>query len=135
MSAKTILIVDDEQGIRSVLGERLVLEGWMVLAAGSADVARHLWNLLSEKPSVVVTDVRMENRFAGMALAREISCVSPETKVIIISGHFSPEHEMPSEFYYVPKPFSSSEVAKLIEELTVAPATIDEYGVFGSNNL
>ena len=121
MPAKTVLIVDDEQGIRSILGETLVLQGWQVFAAGSAEVARHLWNFLIEKPSVVVTDVRMENRFAGMTFAEEISRSSPETKVVVISGHFSPSGEFPESLYYMPKPFSSLELSKFIAEVTLLP--------------
>lgn len=134
MAAKTVLIVDDEQGIRSVLGETLVLQGWQVFAAGSAEVARHLWNFLIEKPSVVVTDVRMENRLAGMTLAEEISRTSPETKVVVMSGHFSPSTDFPGSLYYMPKPFSSLELARFIAEVTSAPNSTPELGVFGSRN-
>lgn len=134
MDTRTVLIVDNEQGIRSVLGQTLVLSGWQVIAAGSAEAARHLWNLLVEKPAVVVTDVKMESRYAGIALAQEIASASPTTKVVVISGHFAPHTEMPQDCYFIPKPFSSLEVARLLSEMTELPPDSFEWGVFGSQN-
>src|SRR5512139_1265041 len=79
-----ILVVDDEEGIRKVLGISLSDDGYQVLTAESGEEALHLFR--QHKPPIVLSDIRMPG-IDGVELLRRIKAESPDTEVIMFSGH------------------------------------------------
>jgi len=82
--AARILLVDDEPGIRKVLGFTLEDLGYEVLTA--EDGQRALTLFLQTKPAIVLTDIKMPV-MDGVTLLRRIKAEDAETEVIMISGH------------------------------------------------
>jgi UDP-3-O-[3-hydroxymyristoyl] N-acetylglucosamine deacetylase len=80
----TVLVVDDEERIRSSLRGILRDEGFRVLATGDAPGVMEI--ITREKPAVVLLDVWMPE-LDGIELLRRIRVETPETRVIMISGH------------------------------------------------
>ena len=80
----TLLLADDEEGIRKVLGIALADSGYHVLTA--ADGASALEVFRRERPAIVLTDLRMPG-IDGIELLRTIKTERPETEVIMITGH------------------------------------------------
>jgi signal transduction histidine kinase len=80
----TILLVDDEEGIRKVLGISLTDSGYEVLTAASGEEALGAFRLAA--PQIVLTDIKMPG-MDGIALLRRIKEEKPETEVIMITGH------------------------------------------------
>ncbi len=81
----TILVVDDEVGIRELLSEILSDEGHAVLMAENAAAARRLRQL--EPPDLVLLDIWMPDT-DGVTLLKEWSAAGPLTiPVIMMSGH------------------------------------------------
>jgi UDP-3-O-[3-hydroxymyristoyl] N-acetylglucosamine deacetylase len=80
----TILVVDDEERIRSSLCGILSDEGFRVVATG--DAPRVLDLVAQEKPDVVLLDVWMPE-LDGIELLRRIKHQNPYIHVIMISGH------------------------------------------------
>lgn len=81
---KSLLLVDDEPGIRKVLGITLSDMGYIVFTAGNADEALALFD--REKPEIVMTDIKMPGK-DGIALLRDIKHLNPDAEVIMITGH------------------------------------------------
>jgi UDP-3-O-[3-hydroxymyristoyl] N-acetylglucosamine deacetylase len=81
---ETILIVDDEERIRSSLTGILRDEGFRVIDSGEA--ARVVEIVEQENPRLVLLDVWMPER-DGIDLLRQIKLCSPQTEVVMISGH------------------------------------------------
>jgi PAS domain S-box-containing protein len=79
-----LLLVDDEDGIRKVLSIALADSGYVVLTAGSGEEALEIFR--KEQPPVVLTDIKMPG-MGGIALLKAIKKESPDTEVIMISGH------------------------------------------------
>ncbi|MEM5788774.1 MAG: response regulator, partial [Syntrophobacteraceae bacterium] len=79
-----VLIVDDEEGIRKVLGISLADSGYKVLTACSGEEA--LTVLKAERPSIILTDIKMPG-MDGIELLRRIKLEQPEAEVIMITGH------------------------------------------------
>ena len=79
-----ILLVDDEEGIRKVLGISLSDSGYQVLTAESGEEALDLFR--RHNPSILLSDIRMPG-IDGIELLRRIKAESPDTEVIMISGH------------------------------------------------
>jgi signal transduction histidine kinase len=80
----TVLIVDDEPDIREVLEIALTDSGYPVLLADNGQAA--LACFAENPPAIVVTDIRMPV-MDGIALLRQIKQISPDTEVVMITGH------------------------------------------------
>ncbi|OIO04631.1 MAG: histidine kinase [Desulfovibrionaceae bacterium CG1_02_65_16] len=81
---KKVLLVDDEPGIRKVVGITLADLGYEVLEAVSGDEALAIFR--REKPPLVLTDIRMPG-MDGLELLKHIKAENPETEVILVTGH------------------------------------------------
>ena len=81
---KSILLVDDEAGIRKVLGIALTDLGYTVHTAENGVSALRIFK--DVQPSIVLTDIKMPE-MDGIDLLRRIKKMSPETEVIMITGH------------------------------------------------
>ena len=81
---KTILLVDDEAGIRRVLGIALSDMGYRVFTAENGVEALKIFK--KARPLIVLTDIKMPE-MDGIELLRHIKRSSPDTEVILITGH------------------------------------------------
>ena len=79
-----VLLVDDEPGIRRVLGALIKDFGYDVLAVESA---REALDAFTDNPfPLVVTDIRMPG-MDGLALLERVRSRNADTQVIMITGH------------------------------------------------
>ena len=81
--APSVLVVDDENGVRDLLARWLESGGYSVMTAGSAEEA--LGRLEASPPAVALCDIRMPGR-DGLWLAERIRQSYPETAVIMATG-------------------------------------------------
>jgi PAS domain S-box-containing protein len=79
-----ILLVDDEEGIRKVLGISLEDAGYQVLAAADGRQALDLFH--QHTPPIVLTDIKMPV-MDGIDLLKQIKQVNRDTEVIMLTGH------------------------------------------------
>jgi two-component system, NtrC family, nitrogen regulation response regulator NtrX len=83
----TILIVDDEPGIRRSLGETLSEEGYAVLKADRGEQALELLtNQDGEGVHLVLLDVWLPG-MDGLETLKQVKLLRPELPVVMISGH------------------------------------------------
>jgi signal transduction histidine kinase len=81
---KSILLVDDEEGIRKVLGIALADLGYTVHPAENGVDALRIFK--DVQPPIVLTDIKMPE-MDGIELLRRLKKLSPDTEVIMITGH------------------------------------------------
>ena len=81
---KSILLVDDEEGIRKVLGIALADLGYDVHTAENGAEALRIFK--DVQPPIVLTDIKMPE-MDGIELLRQLKQESPDTEVIMITGH------------------------------------------------
>jgi len=79
-----ILLVDDEEGIRKVLSIYLMDSGYTVSTAESGEEALEIFR--KTQPPIVLTDIKMPG-MDGIELLQRIKAESPDTEVIMITGH------------------------------------------------
>jgi two-component system C4-dicarboxylate transport response regulator DctD len=84
MTTPTVLIVDDEDMVRTALEQWLRLSGFDTATAANATEA--LAAIDDRHPHIVLTDVRMPG-LSGMDLLRSIAERALPTEVILITGH------------------------------------------------
>lgn len=80
----SILIVDDEQFFRQVLGKMLADAGYTVVAEAS-DGDSAVLKYIEFKPSLVFMDIYMPNK-NGIEAIRDIISIDANAKILICSG-------------------------------------------------
>jgi two-component system nitrogen regulation response regulator NtrX len=83
-TARRILIVDDEQGIRAALGQLLEFEGYEVRAVGNAVDA--LAEYQKQRPDLVFLDVKMPG-IDGVEALKKLKELDASAIIVMISGH------------------------------------------------
>jgi hypothetical protein len=114
----TILVVDDEDGVRAMLGQQLTALGHTILEARHGLEALHLVRTQHGRVDVVLTDVVMPH-LNGTQLAATLIGEFPELPVILMSA-YAPRALTRVGIYQsvVPvlvKPFTNDELAGLIQ--------------------
>ena len=82
--SERLLLVDDEEDIRRFLGMFLADLGYEVSAAENGAQALEIFEEV--QPAIVLTDIKMPV-MDGMELLKRIKARSPDTEVVMISGH------------------------------------------------
>ena len=115
-SATTILIVDDEPVIQSLLEKILAREGYRTFVAG--DGASALEILGRESVSLVLSDIKMPG-MSGFELLKAIKATYPGIGVIIMTAYgdtFTVKDALLlGADEYITKPFKSYEVSLIVE--------------------
>jgi len=86
--SETLLLVEDEDPVRSTLKRLLVRGGYTVLEAASGPEALHLAGHHSGPIHLLITDVVMPG-MNGAELAEEMARLRPDTPVLFMSGYTS----------------------------------------------
>jgi len=79
-----VLIIDDEEPIRKILGMYLRSKGYEVVTA--ADGREGIKVFQKARAPIVLTDIRMPG-MDGIEVLERIKHISPETEVIVVTGH------------------------------------------------
>ena len=110
----TVLVVDDEEMMRSVLTRAMESEHYQVYAAGDGVEALAL--LAKELPvDLVIADVSMP-RMDGRELVIELSKRYPRLPVVLISGvYLGGTPDLPGPV--LPKPFTPMTLASRVREV------------------
>jgi len=108
----TILVVDDESGIRELIRKILQRERYRVLEAGTAEEALGI----AQKQSIdlLITDVMLPG-IHGPELARRMQQAGPRLKTVFISG-FTGEEEVPAGGLFLAKPFTLETLLQKVRE-------------------
>jgi two-component system nitrogen regulation response regulator GlnG len=115
MGGSTVLLADDDAGIRTVLTHALRGEGYTVEATGSAQTLMH-W-VGEGRGDVVLTDVLMPDG-NGLDLVQAIRRHRPALKVIVMSARNTVMTALRAgeagAFEYLPKPFDLDRLVAVI---------------------
>ena len=83
-SPPSLLLVDDEEGIRLVMSMLLKDMGYAVTTASKGDAALAFYK--EQRPAVVISDIKMPG-MDGIALLKEIKKFDPDAEVLLLTGH------------------------------------------------
>ncbi|QCI99236.1 response regulator [Agrobacterium larrymoorei] len=114
MSARTVLVVEDDLLIRLMLVEALQDDGYAVVEAGNVLEAVAA---IGRNPSfdALVTDVDMPGYLTGLDLAAMVASVSARTQIIVVSGRDVSE-SVEIGWAFMPKPYSLDQLLNLLDE-------------------
>ncbi|HXL71387.1 MAG TPA: response regulator, partial [Rhizomicrobium sp.] len=122
----TILLVEDEEAVRSFAARALRLRGYHVLEASGGEEALEIVTKGAHEIDLLITDVVMPN-MDGPTLVRHVKELKPELAIIFMSGYaeeaFRRNEENASDLHFLPKPFGLKQLAAKVKEvLSHAPA-------------
>ncbi|NLG27487.1 MAG: PAS domain S-box protein [Chloroflexi bacterium] len=112
---ETILVVEDDGGVRELVARLLVRLGYNVVEAAAGQEAIDLYQALLPRPDLLLTDVLLPDR-AGTALAAELQQRGHAVRAVFMTGHapvgLSPD--LPQGATLLAKPFTAAELAYVV---------------------
>jgi CheY-like chemotaxis protein len=84
--SETILLVDDEEGVRKLVSAVLSANGYEVLEAADGAAALGVYEKNGHKIDLVLTDVVMP-RMTGLELGKRLADLAPSLKLLYMSGY------------------------------------------------
>ena len=111
----TVLVVDDDDGVRKVLARWVAEMGHTVKVAGDAGAALELMETCAV--DVALCDVRMPGR-DGIWLLDQVRRTHPSTAVVLATGLLEMDPMItlrPGVVGYIVKPFNREELAQIIQ--------------------
>ncbi|MBW2107295.1 MAG: response regulator [Deltaproteobacteria bacterium] len=79
-----ILVIDDEESIRTLLKVSLSHKGYEVILAEDGESGIKAFR--ASRPPIVITDIKMPG-MDGIEVLKHIKQVDPDTRIIVITGH------------------------------------------------
>ncbi len=121
--SETILIVDDEEQVRTTTARLLERFGYKIIQAGTAEQALHLATISSFH--LLLMDVVLP-QMSGLSLAHKISAIRPGIRILYFSAYTS--HEILDDQFekrpgvgFIRKPFTAGAMAVAIQNLLDEP--------------
>ena len=114
-TTRAILVADDEEHVRSLLGRVLGHAGYIVITARDGRAALEVIADLARPIDLLLTDASMP-LLAGPELIREARKLRPDLKVICLSAHVHDRY-VGDGIHYLPKPFALAGVLQKVSEL------------------
>jgi two-component system, cell cycle sensor histidine kinase and response regulator CckA len=120
----TILLVEDEEGLRQLNARGLASRGYTVLEAGNGIEAIEVLERSDGQVDLVVSDVVMPE-MDGPTLLRELRRRNPTLKIIFVSGYAEEafQKHLPAEgeqFAFLAKPFTLKQLVNAVKETLAA---------------
>jgi DNA-binding NtrC family response regulator len=123
----SILIIDDQPGMRRTLEILLRREGYQAVSVESGEGVSEL--LRDLQPEVVLADLKMEP-LSGIDVLREAKKHSPRTAVIIMTAYGTIESAVEAmrlgAFDYITKPFKNNEIVLKVKKALEESALLSE---------
>jgi PAS domain S-box-containing protein len=116
---ETVLVVEDNANLRTIVVKQLEAIGLRVLEAENAQMAL---GVLSDEPRIdlIFTDVVLPGDMDGYALARAVHECHPESKIIMTSGfpglRFN-ETELANSLPLLSKPYRKQDLVRMVREV------------------
>jgi signal transduction histidine kinase/CheY-like chemotaxis protein len=122
--SETLLLVEDEEGVRDVIGEWLASHGYTVLAAANGTEALALAGADGRRIDLLIADVVMP-QLGGPALAERLLQARPGLRVIYVSGYadeaIGDPRVLAAGSAFLQKPFALDTLLRKVREILDAP--------------
>lgn len=117
---ETVLVVEDEGGIRALVRKILRRQGYHVLEAGTPDEAIATARAFGKQVDLLVTDMTLPQR-NGRALAEDLKAIFPDLKVLYVSGYTDDATvyagDLPPGAAFLQKPFTLGSLLKKVRDV------------------
>jgi len=126
---ETVLLVDDDDGVRGVIRAILQSHGYVVLEASHGDGALRIAKQYEGPIHLLLTDIVMP-LMNGCELVERSAPIRPETKVLFMSGYTDPTRStctmLKAGKDFLRKPFTASSLASKVREVLEGGDSVQE---------
>jgi CheY-like chemotaxis protein len=116
-SFETVLVCDDDDGVRQLIVDVLALRGYRVLSARNGEEALHVARDHGARIHLLVSDVVMP-ALGGLELARQLRERDPALRVLFISGYADEPTRLAGPLgphvHFLSKPFTASSLTQSV---------------------
>jgi signal transduction histidine kinase/ActR/RegA family two-component response regulator len=123
---ETILLVEDEDGVRELIDELLTARGYRVISASRGVEALQIAEFLEEDIHLLVTDVVMP-QMSGREVVMRLAPGRPNMRVLYLSGYTDDlilQHgALEPGAAFLQKPFGAAELARKVHEVLTEATT------------
>ncbi len=104
-----VLVVEDDDHVRSVTSKRFEMLNYAVLEASNAKQAL---DTVSSEPDIdlLFTDIIMPGGTTGVDLARQVRARNQNIKIILTTGYSGKQHDLEKEFVVIRKPYRHNQL-------------------------
>jgi two-component system, cell cycle sensor histidine kinase and response regulator CckA len=120
---ETILVVEDEPGIRRLGLVGLRARGYVVLEAANGAEAVEIARRVGSDIDMVVSDVVMPG-MSGPELLEQLAAIVPQARALLVSGHAESAILSPASslrYAFLAKPFTPERLARMVREVLDSP--------------
>ena len=111
---KTILIVDDEPKVLSVVAEVLKDGEYNILTAGTGSTGLQRSREFKGEIDLLLADFQMPGGMSGVDLATAMTLERPQLKVLLMSGFPEGMLVLNEGWHFLAKPFVNSQLRALV---------------------
>lgn len=119
VEASTILVVEDEEGIKDLVCEILTNQGYNTIAAANGEEGFKLYKKNKDKINLLITDIRMP-KLTGIELYHKVRKLSQELPVICLTGYDIDDEAQKlhndGKIKLLTKPFALKELVFLVKK-------------------
>jgi DNA-binding NtrC family response regulator len=126
---ETVLVLEDDNSLRTLIRQVLIRKGYEVLDTGDADEAIRICDLHDGEIALLITDVILP-KMSGPQVAGQALELRPDIKVLYTSGytanallHHGVRQQQPT---FVEKPFTPDALARKVREVLDTPPIAPE---------
>lgn len=116
----TIMIVDDEAPIRTMLQRFLVRQGYSVFAAADGEIALDRYRNPATRPELVILDLGMPV-MSGWECLERLRQIDPQARVLIASGYGGDDLEdrifQKGALGFINKPYDLGEMSRKVRSI------------------
>ena len=123
---ETILLVEDDERVRALVGSVLRKSGYLVLEAAQGEPALDIARAYAAPIHLLLTDVVMPG-MSGRVLSERVTSLRSETRVLFMSGYSDDamlRHGIEAGSQFLQKPFSIDALAAKIREVLEADVAV-----------
>jgi len=117
---ETVLVAEDEPGVRAVVVRTLQKNGYQVIAAANGPEAIQQWQAHDGKIDLLLTDMVMPQGMNGLELAEILREERPALKILICTGYSqalaTEQFGSSTPIKVLRKPFSSARLLSMVRE-------------------
>lgn len=120
-NGETILVIEDESGVREIVRRLLEVRGYRTLAAADGSEGLAIYRQHSDQVRLVLTDMRMPG-VQGTELIRELRIVNPDVRIVAMSGVLGENDQIteePGRLTFLPKPMTLDELMGAVQRVLV----------------
>ena len=112
--SETILVVEDEPGLRELFHATLQRHGYRVFTENSGAMALNSWSSRLDQIDLLLTDIVMPGGISGWDLVSALQTGKPDIKAICMSGHSTDISNRAKNIRLLAKPFDPDTLVKAV---------------------